>query len=157
MSAMVAELAVRKSITVAAPPERAFEVFTDRIGTWWPLDTHSLFEDRAVTAVVEPREGGGMYELDADGNQGYWGTILAWEPPHRLVVSWNVGRRRPEPTEVEVRFVAEGDGTRVELEHRGWERIADGDSAYARYDAGWDTVLAPYIGAVAQPASGASE
>jgi uncharacterized protein YndB with AHSA1/START domain len=98
-----------------------------------------------------------MYELDADGKQGYWGTIVAWEPPKRLVISWNVGRQRPEPTELEVRFVAEGGGTRVELEHRGWERLEGGDRGSAGYDTGWDTVLAPYIEAVARPRPDAAD
>jgi uncharacterized protein YndB with AHSA1/START domain len=154
MSAMAADLVVRKSITVDAHPERAFAVFTERIGSWWPVKTHSLAGEHAVDAVLEPQEGGRIYEVDADGNDGYWGTVVAWEPPHRLVIAWNVGRRRDEPTEVEVRFLSEGEGTRVELEHRGWERWHDGAEAQASYETGWDTVLAPFSDAVREGSAG---
>jgi uncharacterized protein YndB with AHSA1/START domain len=98
-----------------------------------------------------------MYEVDADGRKGYWGTVLAWEPPHRLVVAWNVGNRRPEPTELEVRFLAEGSGTRVELEHRGWERFGPEDKGYEGYSSGWDIVLAPYVEAIARLGAGPAE
>ena len=153
MSAMAADLVVRKSVTVAARPERAFEVFTDRMASWWPLRTHSIAGERAVEAVVEPSEGGRVYEVDADGGEGEWGTVVAWEPPHRLVIAWHVGHRREESTEIEVRFVPDGEGTRVELEHRGWERWPDGTEAHASYQSGWDTVLAPFVPA----AGGAAE
>jgi uncharacterized protein YndB with AHSA1/START domain len=150
MSAMIADLTVRKSITVSASPERAFEIFTEKIDTWWPLATHSLAGERAVTAVLEGREGGRMFERDADGNEGYWGTITAWEPPSRIVVSWNTGHEKPEPTEFEVRFLPDGEGTRVELEHRGWERRDDSVEVSRGYDTGWDRVLAQYAEAAAR-------
>ena len=153
MSANVADLTVRKSITVNAPPERAFEVFTERIHTWWPLATHSLAGERAVTAIVEGWEGGRMYERDGDGNEGYWGTITAWEPPNRIVVSWNTGHARPQPTEFEVRFLPEGEGTRVELEHRGWERRDDGVAASQGYENGWGVVLGKFVETVDRGAS----
>ncbi len=141
------ELSVRKSITVAAPPERAFGVFTERIGEWWPLRSHSLAGERTQTAVVEGREGGRLYERSVEGEEQSWGTVTAWEPPRRLVVAWHVNPERPIATELEVRFSPEGSGTRVELEHRGFEQYADGAEARASYDGGWDTVLARFADA----------
>jgi uncharacterized protein YndB with AHSA1/START domain len=145
MSTHAADLSVRKSLTVAAPPERAFEVFTARIGTWWPLDTHSIGEARARDAVLEGREGGAMYEVMEGGETAPWATVLAWEPPSRLVLSWHVNPEVPA-TEVEVRFTPEGDGTRVVLEHRGWERLGErAEAARDGYDGGWDFVLGRFV------------
>ena len=152
---MVSELVVRKSISVAAPPERAFEIFTARLDSWWPLATHSLAGERTVSAVIEGKEGGRWYEVDADGREGFWGTVTVWDPPKRLVVAWNVGNRRPEPTELEVHFLAEGSGTRVELEHRGWERFGPEDKGYEGYSSGWDVVLAEFGQAIERLADGA--
>jgi uncharacterized protein YndB with AHSA1/START domain len=147
MSTQAADLTVRKSLTVAAPVERAFEVFTERIGTWWPLDTHSIGHERARDAVLEGREGGGLYEVMDGGETAPWATVLAWEPPSRIVLSWHVNPTVPA-TEVEVRFSPEGDGTRVVLEHRGWERLGDdADAARGAYEEGWDVVLGPFADA----------
>ena len=144
MSVNAADLVVRKSLHVAAPVEQAWEVFTERIGDWWPLGSHSLLGERAETAHIEGRSGGRMYERAADGEEAHWGDVIAWEPPHRLVVAWHVNKERAEPTEWEVRFEPDGEGTRVELEHRGWERYEDGAEAAASYNEGWDVVLDPY-------------
>ena len=143
-----APLAVRKSIVVAAPLERAFELFTDGVATWWPQATHSIHEDEVETVVLEPREGGRMYERTRSGEEAHWAFVRAWEPPHRLVLEWAVNPKNP-PTEVEVRFSAAEDGTRVELTHTGWEaygeRAADGR---AGYDTGWDRVLGRFAEAL---------
>jgi uncharacterized protein YndB with AHSA1/START domain len=141
---------VRKSVVVEATVEHAFRVFTERIGEWWPVKTHSVHEEHAETAALEPRLGGAVYELWPDGREE-WGTITAWEPPHRLVHTWHPGQGPEEATEVEVRFSAQGGSTLVELEHRGWE--ARGEKALTArdaYDAGWEPVLARY----AEAASG---
>jgi uncharacterized protein YndB with AHSA1/START domain len=119
-------VAVRQSVLVHAPPERAFAVFTVRMASWWPLETHALGAQPVVDAVIEPRAGGRWYERSADGSERDWGRVLAWEPPHRVVLTWVLtADYAPDPairTEVEVRFTAEGEGaTRVELEHRGLE------------------------------------
>jgi uncharacterized protein YndB with AHSA1/START domain len=149
MSVNAAQLVVRKSLHVAAPVERSWEVFTERIAEWWPLRSHSINGARAERVVLEPREGGRMYEVSVDGEEGYWGTVLAWEPPSRLLVSWHVNPEPPAPTEWEVRFEPEGDGTRVEFEHRGWERYDDGAEASANYDRGWELILGLYSEAIA--------
>lgn len=133
---------VKKEIVVACPIERAFAVFTDGIASWWPLPTHSIYGEAATDVVFEAGVGGQIYEVNATGERGWWGEVQVWEPPHRVVYSWNPNPNRVETTEIEVRFAVEGDGTRVSLEHRGWERL--GDSAgelRASYQTGWDPVL----------------
>lgn len=113
---------VRKSITVNAPQAHAFDVFARRFDTWWPRE-HHIAKPPMKEAVIEPRAGGRWYEKGEDGSECEWGRVLAWEPPHRVVLSWSVnGKFQIDETvesEVEVRFVAEGEKTtRVELEHR---------------------------------------
>ena len=134
--------AVRKTVTVDCSVEEAFRVFTADIRTWWPTDEHSLNGEEVEDVVLEPREGGEVYELTADGRKGHWATIIAFEPPHRLVLSWEVDTRSVG-TEVEVRFADQGSGTRVELEHRGWD--AEQADSRASYETGWDGVLAGFV------------
>lgn len=121
---------VRKVMNVTAPPAVAWRVFTEKMGTWWPLATHKIGSAKAVDAVIEPRVGGRWYERGDDGSTCDWGHVLAWEPPSRLVLSWEISADwRPDPTvktEVEVRFVSEGkDSTRVELEHRHLDQYGE--------------------------------
>jgi uncharacterized protein YndB with AHSA1/START domain len=139
--------AVRKTITVDCVVEVAFRVFTTDAVSWWPTDSHSIHGDEVQEIVFEEREGGEVYEVTADGKKGHWASVLAWEPPNRLVLAWNILERETVPTEVEVRFTAEDDRTRVDLEHRGWEAVAE-DRAEKResYDIGWDRVLGVYRG-----------
>jgi uncharacterized protein YndB with AHSA1/START domain len=132
MTMQTADTSVRTSIVVEAPIERAFSVFTDQIGSWWPPEHHILESDLAEM-VFEPREGGHVYDRGVDGSECRWARVLAYEPPHRVVISWDISLQwqletDPEKTsEVEVRFVAEGpDRTRVELEHRKLERHGEG-------------------------------
>jgi len=120
---------VRKTIDVAAGPDRAFEVFTKRMTEWWPLATHKIGKSPATEAVVEPFVGGRWYEKGSDGSECDWGRVLAWEPPSRLVLSWEItsdwGHDASLRTEVEVRFTPTRGGARVELEHRLLERYGD--------------------------------
>jgi uncharacterized protein YndB with AHSA1/START domain len=148
--------AVRKTLTVDCSVEHAFSVFTDGIGSWWPLHSHSIsvMEDGSgapETVIMEAREGGRLYERTADGQECDWGTVKTWQPPHRLVLEWAVNRSVPA-TEVEVVFSPEGRGTLVELEHRGFERYpADArSSARTAYTSGWDSVLAAYSESVGE-------
>lgn len=135
-----------KSVVVPRTPEDAFRLFTDGIATWWPLGgNHSLFEN-GQELVLEGRIGGRLYEVSADGEEGLWGTVTVWEPPHRLGYTWHPGRGEETAQEVEVRFVPENGGTNVELEHRGWERAPE---RRANYDKGWDKVLGRYAEAAA--------
>lgn len=118
---------IRKSLFVRAPQATAWRVFTQKIGTWWPLAMYKIGKAAAVDAVIEPRVGGRWYERGDDGTTCDWGSVLAWEPPTRLVLSWDITadwQYDPElKTEVEIRFIAERQGTRVELEHRRLDRF----------------------------------
>lgn len=116
--------AVTKIITVACPRELAFRVFTERMATWWPLATHHIGTAPAATVVVEPTVGGRWFERGTDGSECPWGRVLAWEPPGRLVLAWQISadwKHDPDlDTTVEVRFEAlDPATTRVHLEHRG--------------------------------------
>ena len=139
-------LVILKSAVVPTTPERAFEVFTDGIATWWPLDTHSVEGDRGPrTVVFETRPEGRVYEVMSTGEEAHWANVIAWEPPHRFVLEWKVDPGAVAPTEVEVRFAPEGDGTRVELEHRGFERLGEAaKEAHESYSTGWPTVFQDY-------------
>lgn len=133
---------VRCNVTVPTTPREAFRMFTAEIDGWWPLATHSVSGGRAAGCVLEPRTGGTIHELSDDGTVHLWGTVTAWDPPHRIVFIWHPGRDASTAQEVELRFVAADDGTRVELEHRRWDRFT-GDAAAARdrYEHGWPPVL----------------
>lgn len=127
MAAGTDQNSVRKVVSVQAPPPVAWQVFTEKMGTWWPLENYKIGKAKAVDAVIEPRIGGRWYERGDDGSTCDWGSVLSWEPHSRLVLSWDISADwQPDPTlktELEVRFIAEGeDGTRVELEHRHLDR-----------------------------------
>ena len=147
MSTQAQELIVRKSVVVDCSAEHAFETFTARLQDWWPFQTHAPGGEPPAEAVFEPQVGGRVYSMTASGQEHEWATVTAWEPPSRVAVDWHVTAGKPS-TELEVRFVPDGDGTRVELEHRGWERWGDeAAETHASYESGWDTVLAPFVGA----------
>jgi hypothetical protein len=121
---------VRKIIKVEAPRDVAWRVFTEQMGTWWPLAVYKIGKANAVDAVIEPRAGGRWYERGEDGSTCDWGSVLIWEPTTRLVLSWDIDANfqyAPQlKTEIEVRFVSEESGiTRVELEHRRLDRFGD--------------------------------
>ncbi len=132
-------------MTVDCAVEEAFRVFTTDAISWWPVESHSIHQ--TVSEIVfEPRAGGDVYEVGESGERGHWATVLEWDPPGRLVLAWNILNADSEPTEVDVRFFSEGTGTRVELEHRGWERLAEaGAEKRESYDTGWDFVLGKYV------------
>jgi uncharacterized protein YndB with AHSA1/START domain len=141
---------VRKSIHVKASQADAFEVFTSRLGRWWPRK-HGIGSAPMKAMVMETRLGGRWYELGEDGSQADVGKILVWEPPHRFVVSWDINSNwKPNLTissEVEVRFLADGpDGTLVELEHRKFERMGEeaGEKMRRDVDGGWPGMLAHF-------------
>ena len=158
MSTQASETAVRNSIVVDAPIERAFSVFTEGMGRFKPPEHNMLGVDIAET-VFEPREGGHIYDRGVDGSECRWARVLAYEPPDRVVFSWDISPRwqietDPDRTsEVEVRFVAEDpDRTRVELEHRnldrhgdGWEAERDGVGG----DQGWPLYLERFADRIA--------
>ncbi len=86
-----AQAAVRKTVLVNAPQAHAFAVFTEQHGAWWPLKTHHIGAHPAETAIIEPRAGGRWFERSSNGVECDWGRVLVWEPPHRIVLSWDIG------------------------------------------------------------------
>ena len=146
---------VTMTMTVNATPQRAFEVFTDRFHSWWPAG-HHIGEQDPVEIVIEPHGGGRWFERGPDGAECDWGTVLTWDPPHRLVLAWQLdGEWKYEPdldraSEVELRFVAESAGrTRVEFSHGKLDRHG-ADAAAIRNgvagDGGWRMILSRYAG-----------
>jgi uncharacterized protein YndB with AHSA1/START domain len=138
---------VRKTILVEASQSQAFEVFTVGIGRWWPA-SRGIGKEPRVGRAIEPRVGGRWFETAEDGTETTVGHILVWEPPQRFVVTWEVSAKwQPDPgngSEVEVCFFAEGpNATRVELEHRKFERmgIEAGESIRKDVDGGWPYFL----------------
>jgi uncharacterized protein YndB with AHSA1/START domain len=130
-----AEVPVRKSITVKASAERAFHVFTEGYDTWWPR-SHHIGKAPMKKAIIEGRAGGRCYSEQTDGTECDWGRILVWEPPRRFVIAWQITPAwQYEPdvaksSEVEIRFTPEpGGSTRVDLEHRYFERHGAGGAA----------------------------
>ena len=148
-----ADVVVRRQIVVQAPIERAFDVFTERFGDFKPPE-HNLLGAAIAETVFEPKVGGHIYDRAVDGSECHWARVLAYEPPTRVVFSWDISPQwqietDPDNTsEVEVTFIAETpQRTRVELEHRnlerhgpGWESVRDG----VAHDQGWPLYLARY-------------
>lgn len=128
---------------VDAPPERAFATWTQRIGRWWPA-SHTV-SGAPTSVTLEGWLGGRIFEVAADGSEHDWGEVTAWEPPSRLGYLWHLRRDRRDATDVEIRFVPVGDRTRVEIEHRGWERLGDGEAARDANRGGWASLLPHYV------------
>ena len=121
---------VRREVVIEASQAHVFRVFTEDLGSWWPLATHHIGEKNPVTAVVEPRAGGRWYERAADGTECPWGKVKVWDPPGRLVLLWQIAKgfkyNADVESEVEIRFVSvSATTTRVELEHRDFERMGE--------------------------------
>jgi uncharacterized protein YndB with AHSA1/START domain len=153
MSTQSTAAPVRTSIVVEAPLRRAFEVFTQEMKSWWPEDHHML-DGEVGEMIFEPHTGGRVYDRGTDGRECTWAHVLAYDPPHRVVFTWDISpgweiETDPERTsEVEVRFIADSEArTRVELEHRYLERHGDGwEGMHAAVSSpgGWPKTLAAY-------------
>ena len=151
------EAPVRKSITVKASAERAFQVFTEGFNTWWPK-SHHIGKSPMTKALIEGFPGGRCYSEQEDGTDCPWGEVLVWEPPTRFVMAWKITPNwQYEPdadkaSEVEVWFTPEPDGsTRVDLEHRYFERHGAGwEAMRTQVDSGmgWGALLEMYAAAV---------
>ena len=135
---------LRYRFSVECGRDRAFELWTTRAGTWWPMATHSASGRGDAAVVIEPAVGGRIYEQSPDGGQFDWGRVLVWEPTERLVCEWLVGDTR---TELETRFSAESDSTTVvEIEHRGWERFGEvGPNRREKNAQGWSGVIPRFV------------
>jgi uncharacterized protein YndB with AHSA1/START domain len=146
-----AEMVLKKSVTVAETPEVAFRVFTEGIDSWWPRATHSVGEEKVAEVVFEPGVGGRLLERHADGAEHVWGRVTEWEPPERVAYTWYPGRGEDTAQTVVVTFRPDGDGTRVDIDQRGWEVLGErAEETVASYDGdrGWTAVLALYVEAV---------
>jgi uncharacterized protein YndB with AHSA1/START domain len=146
MSDQATTTSVDTSIVVDAPIEEAFSVFTEGIGTWWPRE-YNLLEVDIAERIFEPRVGGQVYDRGVDGSECHWARVLAYEPPNRVVISWDISPQwqietdHAKTSEVEILFVSEApDRTRVDVEHRhldrhgdGWESLRDSVGS----DSGW--------------------
>ena len=140
---------VVKELMLSVDPARAFRTFTEQVRSWWPVATHSV---GGVDGIGLRLDEDGFVEMLADGTECEWGAVLAWEPPHRLAMTWHPGQPADPHTRVEVTFEPVADGTLVRLVHSGWEALAIPDAARVErleeYRKGWDVVLAGLVALV---------
>jgi uncharacterized protein YndB with AHSA1/START domain len=145
------DLLVRKNVFVKATPQRAFDVFTKEMTSWWPLASHHVGKVDAKGIVIEPRVGGNVMEVGIDDSTCTWGHVLEWNPPGRFAFSWEIDAGfKIDPTlqtRVEVTFTAENGGTRVDLVHRGLRAYGEqADQMVAIFDSpgGWTGLMAAF-------------
>jgi uncharacterized protein YndB with AHSA1/START domain len=152
---------IRKLVTVRCPPQRAFELFTEHMGTWWPVESYSRavseFKDDGVQVELlefQPRLGGSVLEHMSDGRIMPWAEVTGWDPPRSVLMAWRPHAMPEPPTELEVTFAAVGPGTLVELEHRGWERLSPPfrNELYDVYARGWPFTLDRFAAAAGRNA-----
>jgi uncharacterized protein YndB with AHSA1/START domain len=145
------------TVTVAVPVEQAFRLFTGPFDAWWPHQYH-IGQAELAEVVLEPGEGGRWYERGVDGSECDWGRVLVWQPPHRLIFTWQINgswRFDPDPdhaSEIEVRFSADGpEQTTVNVEHRHFQRLDGGQAINdaIRGGGGWTQLLEGYAKTVA--------
>lgn len=140
---------VRCAVEVSQPPAEAFELFATRISEWWT--GKAIGKNARASITIEPRSGGRWFETDVDGVKTPWGKVLAWEPPSRLLLAWELNSRfEPDPsvlTEIELAFEPlDGGGTRVALEHRNLERYGtDAETVATSIAKGWPTQLGGFV------------
>jgi uncharacterized protein YndB with AHSA1/START domain len=139
---------VVKTVTVACTPEEAFRYFTADLSMWWPVATHSVvayaseFKDTPSAVIFEPRVGGRIFERARSGDEHVWGSVLAWEPPARLVFSFHPGRDAMVAQTVEVTFSPAPEGAKVVLTHSGWEKLGvNAQKSRDSYNSGWESVF----------------
>ena len=136
---------LRRQVIVPASPDHAFDIFTERIGTWWPVARHSVHGAGGTAAFRDGR----LIEIGPGGEEAEWGTVLAWDRPQLLRLTWHPGYGAERASEVEVTFTAVGEAeTMVTLTHRQWERFPDPRAARDSYGQGWPVVLGEYAARV---------
>ena len=138
-------MTIHKSIWIARPPEISFKVFCEEMCAWWP----GGFGGKDSKLYLESQVGGRFYEKRGDGTEYEIGRVTAYEPPSRVAFTWRAPSWE-EITQVDIRFAADAGGTRVELEHSGWEQSAKTREARVHYDSGWGTILGHYQSAFTQ-------
>jgi uncharacterized protein YndB with AHSA1/START domain len=141
---------IRQTVSVRCVPERAFELFTNQMSTWWPVESYSRavsefqHEDvKTAELVFQARMGGSILERLTDGRILPWAEVIGWQPPHRVLLSWRPHSAPEPPTEVDVTFTEREWGTLVEVEHRGWQLLSEEfrEGLYEIYSRGWPTTL----------------
>jgi hypothetical protein len=139
---------LRLSFTVACAPEHAFATWAHRTSLWWPAG-HTVTGEQGLEIVLEPRVGGRIFERTTAGREEDWGEVVLWEPPRRLGYLWHLRADRTDATEVEVAFTGQDDGsTRVDIEHRGWDRLGERAPAWReRNQRGWSGIIPTYVAA----------
>lgn len=138
---------IRRSVSVSWDQETAFQRFTANFGSWWPSRTHSIGGEKIQRIVFEPHPGGRIYEEHQDGRRFQWGEVILWEPPNRLKFTWHPSRDPSTAQEVEIEFLKEGNGTKLQLTSKGWERWGKGARRARRaYDVGWGYILNVWAG-----------
>lgn len=149
---------VTKVVDVPLDTEKAFELFTAGMESWWPFESHSVYQADKVSFEFEGRAGGRLIETGPEGEQSVWGTVDTFDPPHRISFSWHPGRDATNATQVEVQFEpVSGNGTRVTLIHSGWEELGDrAVEARKGYDSGWIVVFTERFGTAATAAATSS-
>lgn len=141
---------LRMSFSVDCSAEHAFRTWTERIDHWWPTD-HTVSAEDGLMVVLEGRVGGRIFERTPAGTEHDWGEVTIWEPPSRLGYRWHLRSDRADATEVEIRFGADGESTRVEITHSGWERLGARATLWRdRNRGGWETLLPHYRRAVVE-------
>jgi hypothetical protein len=153
---------IRQAVSVRGDPEGVFELFTERMGAWWPVDEYSRavseFADQGVQVVrleFQARLGGSLLEHLSDGRILPWAEVAAWHPPHNVLMAWRPYSVPEPPTELQVTFTAQDGGTLVELEHRGWEALSEDfrEGLYEIYARGWITTLGCFVAAADRAAT----
>jgi hypothetical protein len=140
---------LRLSLVVACSAEHAFTTWTAKTTSWWPPE-HTASAEAGLSVIFEPRVGGRIFERTRAGQEVDWGEITAWDPPHRVGYLWHINADRSDATDVEIVFKELGSfSTRVEIEHRGWERLGDAKGpAWRKANRnGWEGVLPSYVAA----------
>ena len=129
-------------VDVGCPPERAFELWTARTGTWWPA-SHTVTARRDLEVIIEPEVGGRIFERTPEGEEHDWGRVTVWEPPRRLGYTWHLRQDAGDATQVDITFGSDGEaGTRLSIVHRGWEMLGGrGDAAREANERGWSGLL----------------
>lgn len=134
---------VERLFSVRRSPEEAFTAFTDRIGDWWPAGFTGA-GDRLAAVAIEPKAGGRVYETDTEGGEQAWGSVVRYEPGHRLTLSWGLGLDSGSATEVDVVFNGVQDGCAVRFVHGGFDAGQEKDRAKFDDEGGWNVVLGHY-------------
>lgn len=138
---------IRKTRQVECDLATAFELFTARMGEWWPTSSHSISAAADARIRFEGWVGGRVVEITPDGIEHPWADVISWDPPHRFMLAWHPTQTPVAASILDVRFAPSLTGTMVDLEHRGWEEFGaeQGRALRAEYDPGWDIVLGQVI------------